>query len=225
MFVLFAYRMKKKKRKKQQGRFCKICFEIKPNEKFSGKGHAKHICKSCASLSIERRNELQYLNRAAGISMKPFISKEDKSLLEKYAKDDRYPELKEYARTILDDFDDPVDITGDIDTGYDDMYDYADIDNLPVFSGKKKFTELDNYEKTLLRNYIRSEIIEQWEYSNLYPNEQELIEIKKRMISVFEEECHIILKNDATLRKFFQDNATSAINKLQKKTGDSPEND
>jgi hypothetical protein len=51
---------------------------------------------------------------------------------------------------------------------------------------------------------------------------KKLIEIRKRMTHVFEEEYHIILKNDATLRKFFQDNATSAISKLQKKTEDSP---
>ncbi|MDR2948735.1 MAG: hypothetical protein LBV71_05955, partial [Prevotella sp.] len=101
-------------------------------------------------------------------------------------------------------------------------FDDTDIDSLPIFSEKKKFTELDNYEKTLLRDYIRSEIIEHWEYSGLYPNENELIEIRKRMRAVFEEECNILLKNDATLRKFFQDNATSAINKLQKKTEISP---
>ena len=74
----------------------------------------------------------------------------------------------------------------------------------------------------LLRDYIRSEIIEHWEYSKLYPKEQDLIEIRKRMMHVLEEECHILLKNDATLRKFFQDNAAVAINKLQKKTEDSP---
>lgn len=108
-----------------------------------------------------------------------------------------------------------------LEKDYDDIYDYTDIDVLPVFSEKKKFTELDNYEKMLLRDYIRSEIIEHWEYSKLYPKEQDLIEIRKRMMRVLEEECHILLKNDATLRKFFQDNAAVAINKLQKKTEDS----
>lgn len=36
-------------KKKQQGHYCKICGERKANEKFSGKGHAAHICKSCMS--------------------------------------------------------------------------------------------------------------------------------------------------------------------------------
>lgn len=165
-------------KKKRQVHYCKICREFKANEKFSGKGHAKHICKSCQSLPADKRSDMIHNQNI-----------------------DELPEKD-----------------------YDESYDYTDIDNLPIFSEKKKFTDLDQYDKTLLRDYIRSEIIEHFEYSNLYPNEQKLIEIRKRMISVFEEECHVILKNDATLRKFFQDNATSAINKLKKKTEDNPKN-
>ena len=30
---------------KKTGHYCKICGEHKANEKFSGKGHAAHICK------------------------------------------------------------------------------------------------------------------------------------------------------------------------------------
>lgn len=37
------------KKKKQQGHYCRICGECKANEKFSGKGHAQHICKTCMS--------------------------------------------------------------------------------------------------------------------------------------------------------------------------------
>ena len=79
-----------------------------------------------------------------------------------------------------------------LEKDYDDIYDYTDIDAHPVFSEKKKFTELDNYEKMLLRDYIRSAIIEHWEYLNVCPKEQDLIEIRKRMMRVLEEECHIL---------------------------------
>ena len=82
---------------------------------------------------------------------------------------------------------------------------------------KKKFSELDNYEKMVLRDYIYSAIAEYLEYSDKPMNESELIEIKKRMIAYFEEEHNITLKNDATLRQFFQANATNIINKLQKR--------
>ena len=33
---------------KKRGHYCKVCGEYKANEKFSGKGHAAHICKTCA---------------------------------------------------------------------------------------------------------------------------------------------------------------------------------
>ena len=36
-------------KKKRQGHYCRICGEYKANEKFSGKGHAQHICKTCMS--------------------------------------------------------------------------------------------------------------------------------------------------------------------------------
>ena len=55
----------------------------------------------------------------------------------------------------------------------------VDIDALPVFSERKKFTELNNSEKTLLRDYIRSQIVEYWEHSGLFLNEMQLIELKK----------------------------------------------
>ncbi|SFG78874.1 hypothetical protein SAMN02982927_02769 [Sporolactobacillus nakayamae] len=30
------------------GHYCRICGRTRPNEKFSGKGHRKHICKECS---------------------------------------------------------------------------------------------------------------------------------------------------------------------------------
>ncbi|MDR1593652.1 MAG: hypothetical protein LBS43_04090 [Prevotellaceae bacterium] len=88
-------------KRKRQGHYCKICGEIKANEKFSGKGHAAHICKSCASLPIERRNELQRINRVERISEKFRLTKEEWELLEKYSKNKKYPELQEYATDVL----------------------------------------------------------------------------------------------------------------------------
>jgi uncharacterized protein YihD (DUF1040 family) len=88
-------------KKKYRGHYCKICGEIKANEKFSGKEHAVHICKSCASLSIERRNELQQINRVERISEKFRLTKEKWELLEKYSKNKKYLELQECATDVL----------------------------------------------------------------------------------------------------------------------------
>ena len=39
---------RKKKPRKLRGHYCWACGRRRANEKFSGKGHAKHICKDCA---------------------------------------------------------------------------------------------------------------------------------------------------------------------------------
>lgn len=42
---------------KRQGHFCWCCGRTKPNERFSGRGHARHICKDCHRLGPD---ELAY---------------------------------------------------------------------------------------------------------------------------------------------------------------------
>lgn len=205
-------------KKKKRGHYCRICGASKPNEAFSGKGHGEHICKECSSLPQERKNELQHINQIDRIAGKYPRSGQDWEFLEKMSKNKKYPEAAEFAQMVLG----MSRSQPEIEDNYDDyVFDDPDIDCLPVFSEKKKFAELDNYEKMLLRDYIHSVITEHWEYSSKIPNEAELIEIKKHMIIFLEEEQNILLKNDATLRQFFQANATNIIGKLQKKTEDS----
>ena len=48
-----------KEEKKSPGHYCKICGERKANERFSGKGHAVHICKECQSLSAEVQTDMR----------------------------------------------------------------------------------------------------------------------------------------------------------------------
>ena len=39
------------------GHFCRICGRTRPNEKFSGKGHKKHICKNCSGKARRKKRE------------------------------------------------------------------------------------------------------------------------------------------------------------------------
>ena len=43
------------------GHYCWVCGRVRANERFSGKGHARHICKQCARLPKERRDRVQAL--------------------------------------------------------------------------------------------------------------------------------------------------------------------
>ena len=57
-----------KKKKKQQGHYCRICDSYKANEKFSGKGHAQHICKSCMSAIRNGKNPEDILREPLHVS-------------------------------------------------------------------------------------------------------------------------------------------------------------
>lgn len=76
---------------KKHGHYCKVCGEYKANEKFSGKGHASHICKSCASLPAEKQAELMTLNRLLNLPWR--LSKEQLSWLKNRLKD-RRPDVR-----------------------------------------------------------------------------------------------------------------------------------
>lgn len=49
-----------KKKKKHHGHYCKICGCCLPNEKFTGKGHARHICKSCSTKNKKVEDDIKW---------------------------------------------------------------------------------------------------------------------------------------------------------------------
>jgi len=72
------------KKKRYRGHFCKICGQILPNEKFSGKGHAAHICKKCAKKLKEQKSEELALNRIYHVCQYQNLSRDNRRMLEKY---------------------------------------------------------------------------------------------------------------------------------------------
>lgn len=42
------------------GHWCRICFQHRPNEKFSGKGHRDHICKECSRRPKAERDAIDH---------------------------------------------------------------------------------------------------------------------------------------------------------------------
>lgn len=41
------------------GHYCRICGRVRPNEKFSGKGHRIHVCKECSRMPKEEREIIE----------------------------------------------------------------------------------------------------------------------------------------------------------------------
>ncbi|MTI66734.1 MAG: hypothetical protein FH753_09065 [Firmicutes bacterium] len=46
------------KKKRHRGHYCYVCDKVLANEKFSGKGHKKHICKKCMRKTPEERKKI-----------------------------------------------------------------------------------------------------------------------------------------------------------------------
>ncbi len=80
---------------KKHGHYCRVCGAYKANEKFSGKGHATHVCKACASLSPEQKAETETLTRIRNLP--PRLSAEQIKWLKNRAKD-RRPDVMEAAQ-------------------------------------------------------------------------------------------------------------------------------
>jgi hypothetical protein len=89
--------MAKKKHKKASGHYCWVCGERKPNEKFSGSGHANHICRKCQKIPVEERNKIAAVRRAGNMAFR-HLSKQDIKWL-RNSMDDPRPEVREAARS------------------------------------------------------------------------------------------------------------------------------
>lgn len=67
--------------KKPHGHYCRICHRHRANEKFSGRGHASHICKDC-----HRRG-----NRPLEVKPEPLQFVDEDSYLFVLLEEDSYP--------------------------------------------------------------------------------------------------------------------------------------
>jgi cupin 2 domain-containing protein len=72
----------KKKKKKLRGHYCWVCGCRRANEKFSGKGHTRHICKDCAREQRVKRREMRKIAASPQVE-KNFFSDLPTSQLEK----------------------------------------------------------------------------------------------------------------------------------------------
>ena len=91
---------KKHKTNKPHGHYCYVCGKHKPNEKFSGSGHAHHICRQCQKIPVEKRNEITTINKIYGMEFR-FLSKAEINWL-RGKMDDPRAKVSEAARQTHD---------------------------------------------------------------------------------------------------------------------------
>lgn len=90
----------KKRKKKPAGQgdrhFCWVCGQHKAHEKFSGRGHATHMCKQCHALPVAMRNEMVATRRAENMAFR-YLNDQEIKWLRKRMNDPR-PEVRDAAR-------------------------------------------------------------------------------------------------------------------------------
>ena len=57
--------------------YCKICGRHRANEKFSGKGHATHVCKDCMRMPREKRQHIEEREEIKGFLGQSNISEKN----------------------------------------------------------------------------------------------------------------------------------------------------
>jgi hypothetical protein len=161
--------MAKSKPPKRRGYYCKVCGEHKANEKFSGKGHATHICKACHTLPVLRRNELMRMRTIERIDCKFYVPREDIDKLNRYSKDKRYPEASEYAQDVYNSVIERIKSTKPEEPEYE-----------PIL-----FSEMDEDSQTEFVEALYVNIGELLPYCKFSPSEKDKEELLRDLCSLF----------------------------------------
>ena len=91
---------KKRRKRKLPGHYCWACDRRRPNEKFSGRRHAQHLCRDCAKLGAEelaRRQALRDLQRC--VTWDGIIPRKRRKSFEQFLHHDD-PQIRTLAETL-----------------------------------------------------------------------------------------------------------------------------
>ena len=86
-----------------------------------------------------------------------------------------------------------------------------------------RFKKLDKEGKAVLKAFISEVVTEYWQENRQIPFAESFSELKKYIIGTYDEECGILLKDDAELKTYFQTHTITTINKLLKE--ENPKNE
>lgn len=169
--------------KREKGHYCKICGCHKANEKFTGKGHANHICKECQQLSAAQQSEQQKLNRLERIAMRLYPSKDELNQLERYAKKDSSPEVREFAQDILERF---------------QQYKEAKYTDCALELEEVKLSDCDDEFKADLLEFMEEELTDLILMTGYVPTEKQRHRIMDKICKAIQDDCdtRLIINED-----------------------------
>lgn len=92
--------MSRKQRRKLRGHYCWACERYRSNERFSGRGHSRHVCRDCAHLGkdeLEYRSAIRNLGRC--VTLDGFIRRKQRKQFERFLEHSN-PRVRAFARDI-----------------------------------------------------------------------------------------------------------------------------
>lgn len=87
--------------RKRAGHFCWACGRMRPNERFSGRGHARHLCRDCSKLGPEElayRQGVRAIDRLVGWG--GAVPRRHRKAFESFLRHSN-PRLRQYAAGVL----------------------------------------------------------------------------------------------------------------------------
>lgn len=178
------------KKKKQQGHYCRICGEYKANEQFSGKGHARHICKECQSLPEDVKADMVRCNEVERAAFKYPMTRQNWELLERYASKYKDKESGRFAQDMLD-------MKRGNDVPDEDMEEEAPFDGT-CEDETVPFAELEDDIRYQMEKLLADNINEFMVHKNYIPEGKELKAINEWVIKETRDAFFINVIPDAT---------------------------
>ena len=83
------------------GHYCWMCGRTRPNEKFSGSGHKRHLCRDCARRPREERERIQAFESITGVLRQRNISDKNRAHLKRLC-DSPDDEVRRLAALVLE---------------------------------------------------------------------------------------------------------------------------
>ena len=162
-------RMVKKKRR-HNGHYCKICGCYKSNESFTGKGHARHICKQCQSLPKDEQADMMRCNEVERATFRFPMRRQDWELLEKYAKKYKDRESGQFAQDMLD-------MKRSVCVPEDDDEETDEWDDNILQVAETPFSELEEDTRTAIEELLEDNINGYMVYKDYIPEGKDLQDI------------------------------------------------
>lgn len=203
----YIMRMAKKKRR-HNGHYCKICGCYKSNESFTGKGHARHICKQCQSLPKDEQADMMRCNEVERAAFRFPMRRQDWELLEKYAKKYKARESGQFAQDMLD-MKRGVCVPEDDDEETDEW----DDDILQV--AETPFSELEEDTRTAIEELLEDNINGYMVHKDYIPEGKDLQDIADWVLKETNDTFYLKAVPDDAYRNLVDDTVRKLVKEWQ----------